>query len=125
VRRFGLAGGALLLLALAAPATAQAPSPVAVGVAQREFHITPYRKTVPPGAVKFNIRNFGEDTHNLVVLGPKGFVATGPDVDAGDSATWLVKLRRSGSYSLICTRANHLSLGMRSRFTVAKPKKKR
>jgi plastocyanin len=94
--------------------------PTAVGVAQREFHITPYRRSVPVGAVKLNIRNYGEDVHNIVVRGPKGFVAIGPDVDSGSGATWTVKLRRPGTYSLLCTRANHLKLGMKARLKVVK-----
>jgi plastocyanin len=117
---------ALLAAMLAVPATAIAlrpqTAPTSVGIAQREFHITPYRRSVPPGAVKLNIRNFGEDVHNLVVRGPGGFTAVGPDVDPGANATWTVKLRRAGTYRLLCTRANHLSLGMKSKLTVAKPK---
>ena len=98
--------------------------PTAVGVAQREFHITPYRRSVPVGAVKLNIRNYGEDVHNIVVRGPKGFTAIGPDVDSGSGATWTVKLRRPGTYSLLCTRANHLKLGMKAKLRVVTPAKK-
>jgi plastocyanin len=97
--------------------------PTAVGVAQREFHITPYRRSVPAGAVKLNIRNYGEDVHNIVVRGPKGFTAVGPDIDSGSGATWTVKLRRPGTYSLLCTRANHLKLGMKAKLKVVKPSK--
>ena len=115
-----------LALVLAVPATAIAlgpgTAPTSVGVAQREFHITPYRRSVPPGGVKLNIRNFGQDVHNLVVRGPGGFTAVGPDVDPGQSASWTVKLRKPGTYQLLCTRADHLALGMKSNLTVAKPK---
>jgi plastocyanin len=123
----------VLLLALATMLVVPASSvairpetqPTAVGVAQREFHITPYRRSVPAGAVKLNIRNYGEDVHNLVVRGPGGFTAVGPDVDSGANATWTVKLRKPGSYLLLCTRANHLSLGMKAKLKVVKPVKKR
>jgi len=114
---------------LAVPATAAfairpQTQPTAVGIAQREFHITPYRRSVPVGAVKLNIRNFGEDVHNLVIRGPGGFRATGPDVDSGANASWTVRMRKAGTYSLLCTRANHLSLGMKSKLKVVRPKKK-
>jgi uncharacterized cupredoxin-like copper-binding protein len=99
-----------------APATARAP--VAIGVAQHEFRISTYRKAVKPGPVKFNITNFGEDTHNLVVKGPRGFLANGPDVEPGDRAAFPLRLRRRGTYHLLCTRANHLSLGMRAKLVV-------
>ena len=122
---------ALLVAMLAVPATAAAlrpavaATPTAVGIAQREFHMTPYRRTVPVGNVKLNLRNFGEDVHNIVVRGPKRFLKVGPDVDPGTSATFTVKLRRPGTYELLCTRANHLKLGMKTRIKVVKPRKKR
>ena len=119
---------AVLVAMLVVPATAAfalnpQTQPTAVGVAQREFHITPYRRSVPVGAVKLNIRNYGEDVHNLVIRGPGGFAAVGPDVDSGTGTSWTVKLRRPGTYSLLCTRANHLSLGMKSRLKVVKKKR--
>jgi plastocyanin len=127
--RFALLTALLVAMLLVPVAAAYAirpgSQPVAVGVAQREFHITPYRRSVPVGTVKLNIRNYGEDTHNLVVRGPGGFTAIGPDVDAGSGATFVVKLRKPGTYSLLCTRANHLSLGMKSKIKVTGPAKKK
>jgi uncharacterized cupredoxin-like copper-binding protein len=87
-------------------------------VAEREFHITPYAGAVKRGPVKFNINNLGQDTHNLVVKGPHGFKAQGPDVEAGGRASFTVNLRRKGTYTLLCTRANHYKLGMKARLTV-------
>jgi plastocyanin len=106
-------------LSLAGPAAAKAPT-TAVGVSEREFRISPYRTTVKPGTVKFNVHNFGEDTHNLVILGPKRFVAVGPDVDSEQNAAFTVKLKKTGTYTLICTRADHAKLGMKTRFKVKK-----
>jgi hypothetical protein len=121
---------AAMAFMLAAPASAIAlrpagSAPTSVGIAEREFHITAYRRSVPAGAVKLNIRNFGEDVHNLVVRGPKGFTAVGPDVGAGKNASWTVSLRKPGSYQLLCTRANHMRLGMKSKLVVTAPKKSR
>ena len=113
---------ATLLAALAATAfvasVAEARAPVAVGVAQREYRFSIYRKAVKPGPVKFNVTNFGEDTHNLVVAGPRRFRVQGPDVESGDRASLVVTLRRTGTYTLLCTRANHLALGMRAKLAV-------
>jgi plastocyanin len=118
----------LAALAVAAPAALatvpSAPAPsggTAVGVAQREFYITAYRHTVAPGLVRFNVHNFGEDTHNLVVRGPHGFLKTGSDVGSGDSMTLSVKLRREGTYMLLCTRADHLRRGMKTKLVVRRP----
>ncbi len=123
-----LLAAALVLPALAASATAfgaatahSAKRPVSIGVAQREFHITAFRKTVAPGAVRLNIENLGQDTHNLVIRGPRGYFRQGPDLGAGDRATVAATLRRQGTYTLICTRANHESLGMKTRLVVRRP----
>jgi plastocyanin len=115
---------ALLAVPASAIAVHAAAAPTAVGIAQREFRISTYRQTVPPGAVKLNIRNFGQDVHNIVVRGPGGFLAAGPDVSPGKNATFVVNLRKAGTYELLCTRANHLKLGMRAKLVVARPKKR-
>ena len=101
----------LAALALAAPATS-------VGVAEREFRISVYRPAVQPGPVRFNVRNFGEDVHNLVVRGPRGFRAASGDIRAGDKATLTVRLRRPGTYRLLCTKADHVARGMAARLRV-------
>ena len=111
-----LALGIATVAGAATPAVARAP--VAIGVAQHEFRISTYRKVVKPGPVKFNITNYGEDTHNLVVAGPRRFQVSGPDVEPGDRAAFPLRLRRPGTYLLLCTRANHLSLGMRAKLVV-------
>lgn len=111
--------------AVSAAAGDAAPRPTTVGVAEREHHITPYRRSIPAGLVKFNIRNYGEDVHNLVIRGPGKFTKVGPDVDSGSGASWTVRLRRPGTYLLLCTRANHVALGMKSRIRVVKPRRAR
>ena len=90
-----------------------------VGVSEREFRISPYRKTVPPGPVKFNVKNFGEDVHDLVVLSPKGrTLGTTGAIAAGNQGVLRLKLNTPGVYRLVCTQADHAALGMRSRITV-------
>lgn len=117
MRRLALVAlGIATVAGAATPAVARAP--LAIGVAQHEFRISTYRKVVKPGPVKFNITNYGEDTHNLVVAGPRRFKRNGPDVEPGDRAAFPLRLRRPGTYSLLCTRANHLSLGMRAKLVV-------
>jgi plastocyanin len=104
----------------AAPGTAQAPAPgTAVGVSEREFTISPYRRQVPPGLVRFNIRNYGEDGHNLVVVSPRGRqLAASPEVEPGGRHTLAVRLRGQGTYRLLCTQADHLRRGMAARLRV-------
>ena len=91
----------------------------AVGVSEREFRISPYRRTVPTGTVKFNVRNFGEDVHDLVVFSPKGRkLGTTGEIGAGEQGVLRIKLRSAGVYRLVCTQADHAARGMKSRITV-------
>ena len=102
----------LALLVPAAPAVAR---PTAVGVGEREWRIALYRPSVPVGMVKFNVRNFGEDGHDFVVLNSKGAVrARLPELRAGDTASVTTRLRRPGRFTVICSIAGHEALGMRA-----------
>lgn len=105
-------------LLVAAALLAAAP-PQAVGVAEREYRISVYRQTVKTGTVRFNVRNYGEDAHNLVIRGPRGFrPAATPEIKSGQRASLTVRLRRPGTYRLLCTTADHLSRGMRTSIRV-------
>lgn len=96
----------------------------AVGVSEREFRISPYRRTVPTGTVKFNVRNFGEDVHDLVVFSPKGRkLGTTGEIAAGNQGVLRLKLNSPGTYRLVCTQADHAARGMKSRITVKRPRK--
>ena len=110
--------------ALSGPAASAAEDPIgtrgtSVGVSEREFRIAPYRRTVPPGSVKFNVKNFGEDVHDLVVVSPKGrTLGTTGEIAAGGLGVLRVRLRTPGVYRLVCTQADHAARGMKSRITV-------
>jgi plastocyanin len=126
VRRLGTVSAGLAALVLAAGAGAGSASGgpldatgTAVGVSEREFRISPYRRTVPPGVVRFNVKNYGEDTHDLVVVSPRGrSVGTTGEIGAGAQGFLRVKLNKPGVYRLLCTQADHTARGMRSRITV-------
>jgi plastocyanin len=96
----------------------------AVGVSEREFRISPYRRTVATGHVKFNVKNFGEDVHDLVVVSPKGRrLGTTGEIGAGNQGVLRLKLKSPGVYRLICTQADHAARGMKSRITVRAPRR--
>jgi plastocyanin len=100
--------------AAATPATA-------VGIGEREFSIAVYRPRVKPGKVKLNVRNLGEDVHDLVVrrAGRRvGGLTT--VVKPGATATLRLTLRHTGRYQLVCTVADHEARGMRATLRVAK-----
>lgn len=115
-----VAGATLLALAAGGASAATARAPVSIGVAEREYHISAYRHTVKPGPLRFNVTNMGEDTHDLYLRGPHGYHAQGPIVGAGQRGTLAVTLRRPGTYTLLCTLANHAALGMRTKIVVAR-----
>jgi plastocyanin len=94
-----------------------------VGVAEREFRISAYRRSAPTGTLKFNVRNFGEDVHDLVVLSPKGrrLGSTG-EIRAGKQGVLRLKLNTPGTYRLVCTQGDHAARGMRSRIVVRAPR---
>lgn len=93
----------------------------AVGIGEREFAIAVYRPRVHRGKVKLNVRNLGEDVHDLVVerAGRRvGGLAT--IVKPGATATLRLTLRKTGAYRLVCTIADHEARGMRATLRVVK-----
>lgn len=101
--------------ALAAAAIGAMP----VGVGAHEYRFGLYRTSVRPGAVQFNLHDFGEDAHNLVVLGPRGYrSAVSPDVVPGKDVAFTVRLRRRGVYRLVCVKPGHAKRGMRATLRV-------
>ena len=110
------AAAAALIGTAGAPAAAPVrPAPTAVGIGEREFRISVYRPVVWPGTLRLNVSNRGEDVHDLVVLDRRGRrLAASGEIAAGARATIAVKLLRSGTYRLLCTRDDHAARGMRA-----------
>jgi len=102
-----------LALALVAGLFAAGHPPTAVGVGEREWRISLYRSEVPTGRVKLNVRNFGEDGHDLAIRNASGRVlgAIG-EVRPGRSATLSVRLRKPGRYRVFCSLEGHEAKGM-------------
>jgi plastocyanin len=101
--------------------TTTTPPATAIGIGEREYRIAVYRPRVRPGALKLNVRNLGEDVHDLVVRrnGRRvGGLAT--VVKPGGTATLRLNLRATGRYQLICTVADHEARGMKATLTVSR-----
>jgi plastocyanin len=122
-RRSGLL---LLVVALLATLPASAAdarrrtAPTSVGVSAREFRFAAYRTTAPHGVVRFNLANYGEDGHDLVVQtrGGRDLGRTG-EVKSGKRTTLQLRLA-PGTYRLICDLADHEARGMRATFRVTR-----
>jgi plastocyanin len=103
-----------------AHARAAAAAVTQIGVGEREYAIAIYRPRVRPGKVKFNVRNLGEDVHDLVVKrNGRRVGGLSGDVKPGDSASLSLNLRTPGRYLLVCTVADHEKLGMKATLTVS------
>jgi cupredoxin-like protein len=119
-RRTVLAAAALAA-SLVAGAAHAAPKPAtAVGASAREYRLALYRATVPRGPVRFNLTNYGEDVHDLVVRDRTGRqLARSGEVRAGERTTLALRLR-PGRYVLVCDVADHEHRGMRSSLRVTR-----
>jgi hypothetical protein len=112
VRRAALAIACLGAAALASSA-AGASRPTPVGVGEREWRVSLYRGRVPTGRVRLNVRNFGEDRHDLAVRTRSGKVlATLPELRPGQTGTLPLRLRKPGRYVVFCSLAGHEARGM-------------
>jgi hypothetical protein len=90
-------------------------SPTPVGVGEREWRVSLYRSRVPVGVVRLNVRNFGEDGHDLSVRTRSGkVIGSLPELDPGDTGTLRVRLRQPGRYVVFCSLAGHEARGMRA-----------
>jgi hypothetical protein len=94
--------------------TPDAPTPPRfVSVAAREFSLTLSRPLVGAGAVTVELRNSGEDPHNLVVSpeGTHSALASFSEIDPGTYERRTVALA-PGRYQLWCSLEFHEELGM-------------
>ena len=106
-----------MILATLAAAAFHAAVPVGVGA--REYRFGVYRPSVPKGSVRFNVHDYGEDAHNLMVLGPEGYRSSvSPDVVPGETVGFTVRLRRPGKYLLVCVKPGHAARGMKATIRV-------
>ena len=108
---------ALAALAVGAPAVGAAQR--SLGVSLREFRVGPYRENVRVGTLRIHAYNYGEDPHDLVLRTRTGrVVARTPEIRAGERFTVSVRLRRAGTYYLVCSLPGHEEAGMRARLRV-------
>ncbi len=98
-----------------------------------EFSVKASPKSVSAGKVTFNVKNAGEDEHELIVIrtgtsasklkmsggkaSQKGEVGEVEDIGGGRSKKLTVTLKK-GHYVLICNIVGHYQQGMRTDFTV-------
>ena len=93
----------------------------AIGIGEREFKIAVYRPRVRAGKLRFNVRNLGEDDHDLVVRrAGRRIGGLHAVVHPGAVAALRLTLRHPGGYQLVCTVADHEARGMRATLRVVR-----
>lgn len=82
-----------------------------------EYRIVPQSIVIKPGRMKFQVRNTGRLTHNLVLQNPDGpdgkvvEIARTDTMQPGEMAEPIKVTIAPGEYRLVCTIANHDDLG--------------
>ena len=96
------------------PHQSASPPPVRLLAFASEFHLGASRTSAPAGVLVAELKNNGEDDHDLAVRNPRGrIIATTGVVRHGALGRLRVRLR-PGRYVLVCTLADHEALGMRA-----------
>jgi hypothetical protein len=96
------------------PHQSVSPPPARLLAFASEFHIGASRASAPPGVLVAELKNNGEDDHDLAVRNRRGqIIASTGVVRHGGLGRLRVRLR-PGRYVLVCTLAGHEALGMRS-----------
>ncbi len=94
--------------------------PARIQVLAKEFSFVLSRQTIKAGPAIVELRNAGEDAHDLVLQRVGGSrVYVWPVAQAGQVIDRELTLR-AGTYRLWCSVADHRALGMQARFVVKK-----
>lgn len=113
-----LALGAVAL-AVASPMGSAARTPARVQVVEREFTLTLSRLSVRSGPAIVNVVNFGQDSHNLVLVRrAPGARPARTKVVSPHASTELDLRLAPGRYDLYCSLPGHRRAGMHAVLTV-------
>ena len=108
------------LVPIAAPPP-PAPPPTRALVFATEHRFSASRRAGRFGRVIIQLRNVGEDDHDLAVRGPRGRVLGSTGI-VHPGRLGEVRLRLLvGRYTLFCSISDHEALGMRSVLTLRRP----
>jgi hypothetical protein len=98
------------------PAGTVGPAAHIAEVSEVEYSIKLPASAGERGAYTFQVRNDGQDVHNLTIKGPGVSKAT-PNLQPGKTAALEADLT-AGTYELYCSVPGHKQLGMDTKFTV-------
>jgi plastocyanin len=111
------------MFVLAATPSLAPPPPARVLTFANEYRFSSSRARFPAGRLVLQLKNIGQDDHDLRLVGPKGTArAETGIVRPGHLGEIRVALPR-GTYTYLCTVADHASRGMTGTFVVTARKK--
>ena len=97
-----------------------APPPARILAFGDEFRFDLSRARIPAGRLVLQLKNIGEDDHDLRIIGPRGTMrAETGIVRPGRLGTLRTTLAR-GRYTYVCTVADHQTRGMKGSFRVVR-----
>lgn len=116
----------MAMLAMDVPPPQTAPAaPARMLAFADEFRFSTSRDVVPAGVLLLQVKNIGEDDHDLRIKGPNGVArAETGVVRPGDLGQIRIRLPQ-GRYTYLCTVADHAEKGMAGTLIVRAVKRKR
>jgi hypothetical protein len=95
------------------------PPPARVQIVAQEFRYALSRRTIRAGLAVLELRNLGQDAHDLVLQRADGtrVLLRWPVAQPGAVVDREIRLK-SGTYRLVCSVANHRALGMQATLRV-------
>jgi uncharacterized cupredoxin-like copper-binding protein len=94
----------------------QQTSAGAVASVELDEYVIRMPRTVPAGHVTFKVANVGSHRHTIAVRGEGVRSRLSPDLEAGQSADWVLDLP-PGTYQVWCPVGPHSTLGMHTTLT--------
>jgi hypothetical protein len=111
VRGLVAIAGVMSVAVLAVPAFGGSTPTTAVGVELDEGALIAGRLSAPRGAIRFNVRNIGQDDHDLVVRRRGVVYGSTGRIPSRGKATLTVRLK-PGVYGVLCSLPGHRQAGM-------------
>ena len=95
------------------------PPPARVQIVAQEFRFSLSRRTIKAGLAVLELRNMGQDAHDLVLTRADRtrVLVRWPVAQPGAVIDREIRLK-PGTYRLVCTVANHRALGMQATLVV-------
>jgi plastocyanin len=95
------------------------PPPARVQIVAQEFRFALSRRTIRAGLAVLELRNLGQDAHDLVLEWADGtrVLLRWPVAQPGAVVDREIRLK-PGTYRLVCSVANHRALGMQATLRV-------